>query len=258
MRLSRTAAAPARSARSSLRSRAVVNTGVSSSSPSDDARVPGRDRPAAVHRLRRAAVERALGERRERQPETGADEDLRRHRPPPRRAGEHAERGEPAGDEDDARTPRACAGLPMRGRDAAGRDRGDRHHRHDRRRRRRDPSASRRRGAARAGTAPPSARPRAAAARGSRRRSAVRPARRPAGRAAASTPTSVSERERRLDEEDRLPAERLGQDPADRRAERRAERSRRSPRCARRARPSPAISVSRSSAAQTSSAPPTA
>ena len=46
----------------------------------DDAGVAGGDRPAAVDRLRRAAVQRRLGQRREHQREADADQDLRGER----------------------------------------------------------------------------------------------------------------------------------------------------------------------------------
>ena len=49
--------------------------------PEDDAGVARGDRPAAVHRLRRAPGERALGQRGEREPETRPDCELRRERP---------------------------------------------------------------------------------------------------------------------------------------------------------------------------------
>ena len=70
--------------------------------PEHDARVPCGDRPAAVHRLRGAAGQRALGQRREREPETGPDRELRRDRPGGSCVGEPAERREAARDEDRA------------------------------------------------------------------------------------------------------------------------------------------------------------
>ena len=92
--------------------------------------MPRGDRPPAVHRLRRAALERALGERRERQPEPRPDEHLRRDGPQPAGARQDAERGEPTGDQDRAGGgARARPTEPMG--EAPRRDRGGRQHRDD-------------------------------------------------------------------------------------------------------------------------------
>ena len=172
--LSSTAAAPARSARSSLRSSARREDGCQEQQADDDPRVPRRDRPAAVHRLRRATVQRALGERREREPEA-------RIRRAPAGAIVHHQ-AEP-GSTPSAASPPAMRIAPAAARvaraaDARARQRrvaiaAARHDGDDDARRRRRRCASRRRAAARAGTAPRSARRRRAAARGSRGRSAV-------------------------------------------------------------------------------------
>jgi hypothetical protein len=61
--------------------------------PHDDTRVARCDRPTAVNRLRRSSGERALGERGDREPEPGADRELREDRPPGSRMRKPAERG---------------------------------------------------------------------------------------------------------------------------------------------------------------------
>src|SRR6185436_17021131 len=70
--------------------------------PDDDSGMARRDRPAAVHRLRLATMERALGQRGQREPEADPDEDLGCNRPPPGGSGQHAELDEAARDEDAA------------------------------------------------------------------------------------------------------------------------------------------------------------
>ena len=61
----------------------AVKIGVSAQQADDDPGVAGGDRPAAVDRLRGAAAERGLGQRREHQREADADQDLRRQRSAP-------------------------------------------------------------------------------------------------------------------------------------------------------------------------------
>ena len=70
--------------------------------PEDDARVPGAQRPPAVDDLIGTAANRELGQPADREPEPGADEDLRRDRPPPAGARHERERGEPAREQDHA------------------------------------------------------------------------------------------------------------------------------------------------------------
>ena len=64
--------------------------------PYDDAGVAGGDRPAAMNRLGRATLERALGERRESEAEPDPDQHLRRDDPPPAGAGKYREGTEPS------------------------------------------------------------------------------------------------------------------------------------------------------------------
>ena len=199
-----------------------MSTGASRSSPRTTPGVAGRERPAAVDDLVGPAAERELGEAGDREAEPGADEDLRRDRPPPARARHERERRKAAGEEDhaardaldDAERPRP---------QAPDRDRRERHDRDDEAGRgRRHPPAvdeeqddEEERGDE--------------AARDEEQRG-VRGDRRPPGRrrapADALTPRSREqqhERERHLREEDRLPAEELREDPAGGRPERRAE-----------------------------------
>ena len=92
-------------------------SGTSRISPSTTPRWRARDRPAAVDRLRRAAGERGVRERRDGQAEPEADQHLRRQRPPRRRAGQQPEaragRPRPAA----SRSPASATGprTPMRG-----------------------------------------------------------------------------------------------------------------------------------------------
>ena len=129
MSLSSTTAAPARIASSRFSSSAVVSTGSEQDEPEDDARVPCRDRPAAVHDLIGPAAERELREPGDREPEPGADEELRRDRPAPAGARHERQRGQAAREQDHAardalHAPSAAAGDDRR-------DRGERHDRHD-------------------------------------------------------------------------------------------------------------------------------
>ena len=80
----------------------------------DDPGVPCGDRPAAVHGLRGAPGERALGQRGEREPEAGTDEELRDDRPAPVRARQDAERAQPAGDQERAEAAARTSVLPTR------------------------------------------------------------------------------------------------------------------------------------------------
>ena len=186
--------------------------------------MPSGKRPAAVHDLRRAAGERALGERREgrvrarRRRRAAAEPSTRRRRggasrarqgrprsgsrprPPAPRAGSIA-----APEARGQRSPRAAA--PSRRAPAASGSS-------------RQPLMSRITSRKSAATSAPETSSSAAFA------PQVRPLQRPdsAGvRAARGGRASVEQEEGRLDDEDRLPAEQLRQDPADRGPERGAE-----------------------------------
>ena len=136
MRLSSTAAVPAASASCSLRLRSEVKIGVSRSSPST---IPAW-RAAIVQPPCTACPERPAsarcGERRQREPQPGADRDLREDRPHDAGVRQPGESREPARDQDRARGgPRPERADPTG--EARGRDRSQRHDRHDEPRRQR-------------------------------------------------------------------------------------------------------------------------
>ena len=119
---------PAARASCSLSCRPCVKIGVRSSRPSDDAGVAGGDRPAAVDPLGRAARQRPLGQRRQRETKAGADRELRQDRPVCARVRGPAERRQAARDQDHARG----RSQPERHDPAPEARRRDRRERHDR------------------------------------------------------------------------------------------------------------------------------
>ena len=76
----------------------------------DDAGVPGRDRPTAVDRLRRPALQGRLRQRREHQRQADADQDLRGERGDDQRPRKQSQAGEPSGHQDRPGR-RASAGI---------------------------------------------------------------------------------------------------------------------------------------------------
>ena len=205
----------------------AVKTGVSASRPMDDAGVAGGDRPAAVDRLRGAAAERGLGQRREDQREPEPDQELRRQGQQDLRLRQQPEAGEAAGDEDRA-GGRAGTGVGTAARAGC---RGS------------PPAASPgRRSPPRSGSAASlrSAAAPAGEGRGDRRRDHRQGQVPPEGGAAGPAQLGLDDpgrglvpgdgedrhrgeqRHRHLEQEDRLPGDQLGEDASDRRPERRS------------------------------------
>jgi len=179
------------------------------------------DRPPAVERLAGAPGEGALGQRRERKAEPRSDEDLRWNGPDDVRVRKPRQRCEAAGDQDrpgsGARPERA-----QKPGDARGRDRRQRHDRHD------EPGRERLEAPAVDEQDHEQEQRRHERARDEQERGVGRDLRslsrfRHGPRRHTSEREQADERERRLQHEDRLPAEELRENSSERRPHRRAD-----------------------------------